>query len=452
MEKSAVRNPRQCRGAPSPQPSHRSSRSQTGSATSRSKTTARRGMARHGVRRLKRARDMGPHQTFRKAASMPIASTTPEVSPMTSEASPPEPVRRAAAMIGNGDPREVLTRSEFLTLLRREQRRADRSRAPLSVVLYRDAGGRLSQPQGGQLLIDTMHGLKRETDTVGRLGDNLIALLCPDTGAEGARSLMRKIADRAQECNWLALTITYPDELFDKLENGVAHALDFAVVPPNDSAGPPDAGYSLKRALDIVGALVALVLFSPILIAAAIAISLTSPGPVIFKQIRLGKGGVPFVFYKFRSMASEVDDAIHRRFVADLIGASGRGDAAVALNGSLYKLEADPRVTPIGRVIRRTSIDEFPQLFNVLKGDMSLVGPRPPLRYEAEKYQSWHLRRIIGVKPGITGLWQVEGRSRVSFNDMVRLDLRYIRSCSLWLDLKILLKTVKAVLRCDGAT
>jgi len=369
---------------------------------------------------------------------------------MTPEALPPEPGHRAAAMIGNGDAREVLTRSEFLTLLRREQRRADRSRAPLSVVLYRDAGGHLNQPDGAQSLIDTMHGLKRETDTVGRLGDDLVALLCPDTGADGARRLMRKIADHAQECNWLALTITYPDELFDKLENGVAHALDFSVAP-SDSAGPPEGGYSLKRALDITGALIALMLFSPILVLTAIGISLTSPGPVIYKQIRLGKGGVPFVFYKFRSMTSEVDDAIHRRFVTDLIGASGNGDAAVALTGSLYKLESDPRVTPIGRLIRRTSIDEFPQLFNVLKGDMSLVGPRPPLRYEAEKYQSWHLRRIIGVKPGMTGLWQVEGRSRVSFNDMVRLDLRYIRKCSLVLDLKILLKTIRTVLRCDGA-
>ena len=369
---------------------------------------------------------------------------------MTPEATPTETDRKAVAMIGHGSAREVLSRHDFLVLLHREQRRADRSRAPLSVVLYRDAGGRRSQPHGAQLLIDTMHALKRETDTVGRLGDDLVALLCPDTGAEGARRLMRKIADHAQECSWLALTITYPDELFDKLENGEAQALDFAVIPPGESP-PPAAGYSLKRALDIVGALLALLIFSPLLVLTAIAISLTSPGPVIFKQIRLGKGGVPFVFYKFRSMTSEVDDAIHRRFVTDLIGASGRGDAAVTLTGSLYKLEADPRITPIGRLIRRTSIDEFPQLFNVLKGDMSLVGPRPPLRYEAENYQSWHLRRIMDVKPGMTGLWQVEGRSRVSFNDMVRLDLRYIRSCSLMLDLKILLKTARAVLRCDGA-
>ena len=450
MGKSAVTNAlsRPSRGAPSVQPNPAAGRRPAGPALPRPTTTPRGRTARRaGARKLKSAH---PRQVLATAA--PLTLITPEVSPMTPEATPPtDTTRIAAAMIGHGGAREVLSRSDFLVLLHREQRRADRSRAPLSVVLYRNAGGRLDQPHGAELLIDTMHDLKRETDTVGRLGDDLIALLCPDTGAEGARRLMRKIADHVQECSWLALTITYPDELFDKLENGVAHALDFAVVPPSDSAGPPEAGYSLKRALDIVGAVLALALFSPLLLLTAIAISLTSPGPVIFKQIRLGKGGVPFVFYKFRSMTSEVDDAIHRRFVTDLIGASGRGDAAVALNGSLYKLEADPRVTPIGRLIRRTSIDEFPQLFNVLKGDMSLVGPRPPLRYEAEKYQSWHLRRIMNVRPGMTGLWQVEGRSRVSFNDMVRLDLRYIRSCSLMLDLKILLRTARVVLRCDGA-
>jgi len=120
-------------------------------------------------------------------------------------------------------------------------------------------------------------------------------------------------------------------------------------------------------------------------------------------------------------------------------------------NRPLYKIQSDPRTTPVGRFIRKTSLDELPQLFNVLKGDMSLVGPRPPLPYEAEKYQSWHFRRVLQVRPGITGLWQVEGRSTTSFDDMVRLDLRYIRNWSLWLDLKILLKTIKVVLRRDGA-
>jgi lipopolysaccharide/colanic/teichoic acid biosynthesis glycosyltransferase len=146
------------------------------------------------------------------------------------------------------------------------------------------------------------------------------------------------------------------------------------------------------------------------------------------------------------------DDSIHRQYVQNLI----KGDNAKVNQQTgtdpLYKIKSDPRVTSVGRLIRKTSIDELPQLFNVLKGDMSLVGPRPPLPYEAENYRSWHLRRVLDIKPGITGLWQVEGRSKVSFDEMVRLDLRYIRSCSLALDLRILLKTVLVVLTCDGAT
>jgi lipopolysaccharide/colanic/teichoic acid biosynthesis glycosyltransferase len=149
-------------------------------------------------------------------------------------------------------------------------------------------------------------------------------------------------------------------------------------------------------------------------------------------------------------MHFSADDRIHREYVAALIA----GDEEANQGGAdtpLYKLKSDPRVTRVGQFLRKTSLDELPQLFSVLKGDMSLVGPRPPVPYEVEKYQSWHLRRILEVRPGITGLWQVEGRSKISFNDMVRLDLQYIRSCSLSSDLRILLKTVKAVLKRDGA-
>jgi lipopolysaccharide/colanic/teichoic acid biosynthesis glycosyltransferase len=165
----------------------------------------------------------------------------------------------------------------------------------------------------------------------------------------------------------------------------------------------------------------------------------------------LGKGGVPFVFYKFRSMVTNGDDSIHRAFVANLIKGEDEANAKAEEGAPVYKIKADPRVTRIGRFIRKTSIDELPQFFNVLKGEMSLVGPRPPIPYEAANYQPWHLRRILAANPGLTGLWQVEGRSRVSFNDMVRMDLRYIRESSLSLDIKILLKTVLVVLRCDGA-
>ena len=145
------------------------------------------------------------------------------------------------------------------------------------------------------------------------------------------------------------------------------------------------------------------------------------------------------------------DDAIHRSYVQKLIDGKlhdvNQGDG----QRPLYKIKSDPRVTEVGKIIRKLSFDELPQLFNVLKGEMSLVGPRPPLPYEVEKYKSWHLRRILEVKPGITGLWQVEGRSRTSFDDMVRLDLRYVQQSSLRLDLKILMKTVNAVLRPSGA-
>jgi len=194
------------------------------------------------------------------------------------------------------------------------------------------------------------------------------------------------------------------------------------------------------------------VLLAPVMVATALAIALTSPGPVIFRQIRLGKRGKPFVFYKFRSMVADADDQIHRQYVASLINGMhtdvNQGDAS----NPLYKLRSDPRITRLGSFIRATSIDELPQLFNVLKGQMSLVGPRPPLPYEAEQYQSWHLRRVLEIRPGITGMWQVEGRSRTSFDEMVRLDLRYIQNRSLLLDLRILAKTVLIVARRDGAT
>ena len=156
----------------------------------------------------------------------------------------------------------------------------------------------------------------------------------------------------------------------------------------------------------------------------------------------------------FARWLSNGNDGIHREFVTSLIKGDleevrSKNDAGGDAS-PMFKLKADPRITSIGRFMRQTSLDELPQLFNVLKGNMSLVGPRPPLPYEAENYQSWHLRRILEIKPGITGLWQVEGRSRVTFDEMVRMDLRYIRNWSLLLDFKILAKTILVVLRRDG--
>jgi lipopolysaccharide/colanic/teichoic acid biosynthesis glycosyltransferase len=190
-------------------------------------------------------------------------------------------------------------------------------------------------------------------------------------------------------------------------------------------------------------------MFSPLLLAIAIAVKLSSRGPILFRQQRVGQYGRNFTFLKFRSMYVNNDNSVHQEFVKKLIAQDG---ATPAQEGQgVYKLTNDKRITRIGGFLRRTSLDELPQLFNVLRGDMSLVGPRPPIPYELAAYQTWHRRRVLEVKPGITGLWQVTGRSRVKFDEMVRLDLRYATNWSPWLDLKILLKTPLAVIKGSGA-
>jgi len=207
---------------------------------------------------------------------------------------------------------------------------------------------------------------------------------------------------------------------------------------------------SMKRVMDVLGSCVALILCSPLLAVISSLIKLTSKGPVFFKQERIGFRGAPFTFLKFRSMKCGNDPTLHREYVKRFIA----GDLAVPTQKSekaVYKIQHDPRVTRIGRILRKTSLDELPQLFNVLKGNMSLVGPRPPIRYELESYQPWHRRRVLEVKPGITGLWQVSGRSRTTFDEMVRLDLRYARAWSPWLDIKILLRTPRAIFSGEGA-
>ena len=202
---------------------------------------------------------------------------------------------------------------------------------------------------------------------------------------------------------------------------------------------PHKASIAAKRTVDIIGSLFGLILFSPVFIIVPILIKFSSKGPVFFKQQRSGKGGKTFPFIKFRSMRVNNDATIHKDFVTNFI----KGNIKETENGEkpCFKIKNDPRITPIGRFLRKTSLDEVPQFFNVLKGDMSLVGPRPSIPYEVEQYDIWHKRRVLEVKPGITGLWQVEGRSASTFDNMVRLDLQYIKKWSFLLDIKLLLKT-----------
>lgn len=205
----------------------------------------------------------------------------------------------------------------------------------------------------------------------------------------------------------------------------------------------------LKRFVDVVISGLALALVSPLFLLIALLIKKSSPGPVLFVQERLGRDGRPFKFYKFRSMKHNSDDAIHRQFAAMFINGDEGGCAATNSGEKVFKLKRDPRITPIGAFLRRTSLDELPQLLNILRGDMSLVGPRPPIAYEIENYQPWHMERLKAV-PGLTGLWQISGRSSVSFDEMVRLDIRYINEWSFSRDLAIIAKTIPVVIRGTG--
>lgn len=229
---------------------------------------------------------------------------------------------------------------------------------------------------------------------------------------------------RNDDGQWIKNPLLYPDNAAQKKSKRVARLL--------------------KRVADIVLAAIGLVLCSPLLFIIAVVVKLTSYGPVFYRQERVGEDGVRFIFLKFRSMYVDNDPKKHREYVQQMI--AGKAEPYPQNGTTVYKLTTDPRVTRIGALLRKISFDELPQLVNVLRGDMSLVGPRPPIAYEVEVYQTWHRRRILEAKPGITGLWQVNGRSRIKFDDMVRLDLTYAKRWSLWLDLKILLRTPRAVL------
>ena len=203
----------------------------------------------------------------------------------------------------------------------------------------------------------------------------------------------------------------------------------------------------IKRAMDIVGSAILVVLCAPLLLIIALAVKMSSRGPVLFRQDRVGQYGRRFTFLKFRSMRADNDPSVHKEYVTKLIAGEAERMPSRATGEGVYKLAQDTRITRIGSFLRKTSLDELPQLLNVLRGDISLVGPRPPIPYELAAYQTWHRRRLLEVKPGITGLWQVTGRSRVKFDDMVRLDLRYAMSWSPWLDVKILARTPGAVIK-----
>jgi lipopolysaccharide/colanic/teichoic acid biosynthesis glycosyltransferase len=206
----------------------------------------------------------------------------------------------------------------------------------------------------------------------------------------------------------------------------------------NETIGHASAAL-VKRGVDVLGALVLLLLLAPVIAAAVLAVRLSSPGTVLFRQERVGRNGQPFMLLKLRTMRAGCGDDEHRAYVRDMFS------GAVQPVDGLYKLARDPRLTPVGGFLRRTSLDELPQLWNVLRGEMSLVGPRPPLDWEVDLFPAWAMRRFE-VRPGLSGLWQVSGRNRLTMAEGLALDVRYVEQQTLLLDLWILARTVRAVL------
>jgi lipopolysaccharide/colanic/teichoic acid biosynthesis glycosyltransferase len=293
----------------------------------------------------------------------------------------------------------------------------------------------------------------RETDCLGWYEQNAtLGILLTEIGdADDAKIelIAQKISSAMQNAvnpeDYLRLRLVirlFPQQSHNGNEGGCEEAIY------RDLYGQQELEGLLKRAIDVAGSLLALLLFLPLFAVIAMLVKLTSHGPVLFCQKRVGQYGKLFNFYKFRSMYTDNDTEVHRGYVTKLI----EGSTHVQQPNGMYKLVHDPRVTLVGKLIRKSSLDELPQFINVLAGDMSLVGPRPPLPYEFERYRTWHKRRVLEIKPGLTGLWQVKGRSRTTFDEMVRMDLHYARTRSLWLDLKIMLQTPAAMLSGNGAS
>ena len=357
----------------------------------------------------------------------------------------------------------VFREEEFHAMLTLERRRAERSRRPFVLMLVDShaVDKNLAGADFIERLTSVVSSATRETDIIGWYDDGVIlAVIFTEINSEDktpvTEFLYSKLTTALRDGfdHRLVSNLIVTAHLFP--QSGVGHRLGrVADIKIHEDLSRKISKKRLpmviKRGIDIVGSVILLLLFSPVLSAIALAIKLNSKGPIIFKQERVRQFGKGFRCLKFRTMYTNNDSKIHRDYVQRLIAGKVQKENGSETEPAVYKIADDPRVTPVGRFLRRTSLDEFPQFWNVLRGEMSLVGPRPPVPYEFEVYDFWHRRRVLEVKPGVTGLWQVTGRSRTSFDDMVRLDLRYSQGWSLWVDVKILLATPLAVLRGNGA-
>ena len=359
--------------------------------------------------------------------------------------------------------RGVLSEGAFHRMISLERKRTERSRKPFLLMLL-DTGNGLQSDKNGKSMDKILSALSlstRETDVTGWYKNNsVVGVMFTEFGLESRSTILSTMMTRVSETlrNHLSaqqfahISISFhlfPEEWNHDIPERPSNPTLYPDLKRRDNA--KKFFCAVKRIMDIAGSAFALLLFAPLFLAIAVAVKLTSKGPVFFRQKRVGQHGEQFVFLKFRSMKVNNDATVHKEFIKKLIAGSAQSQPTNSNGNGVYKLTKDTRITRIGGFLRRTSLDELPQFINVLKGEMSLVGPRPAIAYEVEAYDIWHRRRVLEAKPGITGLWQVNGRSKVKFDDMVRLDLRYAKTWSPWMDLKILLRTPVAVVFGDGA-
>lgn len=356
----------------------------------------------------------------------------------------------------------VLNQDSFRGAITRERRRTERS--GLAIVLILIGTGECGRDdQASELwngVTEAVAAIKSEIDIVGWFQQGtVLGLLAPDIQLSELADVCKRLEEQlrkeftvrleSEQAKCLALRLrVYPESM--RSEEEASQLIDSYLYPELHASPMEAMRYErVKRGLDFVGSATLLVLLAPLMAVIALSVKMTSPGPVIFRQVRIGRMMQPFMICKFRTMRANADHGIHHHYVSWFITSSDKSEGQD--KHQVFKLTKDPRITPIGHFLRKTSLDELPQLWNVLKGEMSLVGPRPPLWYELQQYKPWHRHRVLEAKPGITGLWQVSGRSRTTFDEMVRLDLRYAKSKSVWTDVKILLATPKAVISGKGA-
>ena len=370
----------------------------------------------------------------------------------------PEPSQTGADLTREEGDYTFYRKAYFHHALRIERHRTERSGKPFLLLLL-DISALTAERRPEEILEKLHSALRsalRETDICGWYDyDRVIGVIFTEMTSVDRPSIegvFRKIHGRLGEkltqelLDKIAISFhVFPEQQGDVSIDGQFVAKLYPDLPKRDRSFR--LSLAAKREMDVALSAAALLLFSPVFLAIAAAIKWTSDGPVFFRQERLGCNGKSFTFLKFRSMYNGSDPGRHKDYIRKYIGEQQNA----AVEPGVFKLKDDLRITPIGRWLRKTSLDELPQLINVLKDDMSLVGPRPPIPYECDLYDIWHRRRLLSCKPGITGLWQVMGRSRTTFDDMVRLDLKYINEWSLGLDLKILLKTPGAVFGGNGA-